>query len=85
VNQRIYKVRPSVWWSLIALEEKDYREYQRELKHVAGMLQELYASVNIDALKKKAAELQEQTQKEEFWQENFKPLSRAFCAGGGLL
>lgn len=51
------------------MEEKDYREYQRELKHVAGMLQELYASVNIDALKKKAAELQEQTQKEEFWQD----------------
>jgi len=51
------------------LEEKDYREYQRELKHVSGMIEELYASVNVDALKKKAAELREQTQKEEFWQD----------------
>lgn len=51
------------------MEEKDYREYQRELKHVSGMIEELYASVNVDALKKKAAELREQTQKEEFWQD----------------
>ncbi|MBN1496843.1 MAG: peptide chain release factor 2 [Spirochaetes bacterium] len=33
------------------------------------MIEELYASVNVDALKKKAAELREQTQKEEFWQD----------------
>lgn len=32
------------------------------------MLEELYASVNIDALKKKMAQLQAETQKEDFWQ-----------------
>jgi peptide chain release factor 2 len=51
------------------LEERDYREYQRELKQVAGMLVQLYASVNIEALKKRAAELQEQTLKDNFWQD----------------
>jgi peptide chain release factor 2 len=50
------------------VEERDYREYQRELKQVSSMLQELYNSVNIEALKKKAAELQEQTLREDFWQ-----------------
>ena len=50
------------------MEERDYREYQRELKQVSSMLQELYNSVNIEALKKKAAELQEQTLREDFWQ-----------------
>jgi peptide chain release factor 2 len=51
------------------MEERDYREYQRELKQVSSMLSELYSSVNIDALKKRAAELQERTIKEDFWQD----------------
>lgn len=50
------------------LEEKDYRESQRELKHVSDMLDELYASVNIESLKKRMSELQEQTRKDDFWQ-----------------
>jgi peptide chain release factor 2 len=50
------------------VEERDYREYQRELKQVSSMLQELYSSVNIDSLKKRAASLSEQTLKEDFWQ-----------------
>lgn len=50
------------------LDEKDYRESQRELKQVSDMLDELYASVNIESLKKRIAELEQQTQKEEFWQ-----------------
>jgi peptide chain release factor 2 len=50
------------------VEEKDYREAQRELDQVSEMLRQLYASVNIDGLKKKAAELQELTVREDFWQ-----------------
>jgi peptide chain release factor 2 len=50
------------------LEERDYRESQRELKNITEMLNQLYASVNMDALKAKAAELQQETLKENFWQ-----------------
>jgi peptide chain release factor 2 len=50
------------------LEERDYRESQRELKNITEMLDQLYASVNMDMLKKKMAELQQETLKEDFWQ-----------------
>ena len=50
------------------MEERDYREHQRELKQVSSALSELYRSVNIDALKKRAAALSEQTLREDFWQ-----------------
>ncbi len=50
------------------MEEKDYRESQRELKQVSDMLNQLYVSVNIAGLKKRIAELQEQTHQEDFWQ-----------------
>jgi len=50
------------------LEERDYRESQRDLKNITEMLDQLYASVNMDALKRKMAELQQETLKENFWQ-----------------
>ncbi|HOD16579.1 MAG TPA: peptide chain release factor 2 [Spirochaetota bacterium] len=50
------------------MEERDYRESQRDLKNITEMLDQLYASVNMDALKRKMAELQQETLKENFWQ-----------------
>jgi peptide chain release factor 2 len=50
------------------LEERDYRESQRELKNITEMLDQLYASVNMDMLKKRMAELQQETLREDFWQ-----------------
>ncbi|OHD64778.1 MAG: peptide chain release factor 2, partial [Spirochaetes bacterium RBG_13_51_14] len=50
------------------MEERDYRECQRELGQIAALLDELYASVNIDALKSKVSELQQETLKQDFWE-----------------
>jgi peptide chain release factor 2 len=49
------------------LAEQDYRECQRELKSIIGMIEELYVSVDIDSLKKKVSELNQKTLSEEFW------------------
>ena len=49
------------------MDERDFRECQRELKNIMAMLAELYGSVDIDALKKKAAGLHQKTLNEEFW------------------
>lgn len=51
------------------MDEKDYKECRRELKQVAAMLDQLYASVGVDELKKRAAELHGMTLKEDFWQD----------------
>ena len=48
--------------------DRDYRESQRDLKALAVMLEDLYASLNMDNLKKKAAALLLESQKENFWQ-----------------
>ena len=50
------------------MEERDYRECQRDLKHITEMLDQLYVSVGMDALKKKMTDLQQETIKEDFWQ-----------------
>lgn len=50
------------------MADRDYRESQRELTAIAGMLDDLYASLNMDSLKKKVAALQLESQKEDFWQ-----------------
>ena len=49
------------------MAEQDYRECQRELKSIIGMIEELYVSVDIDSLKKKVSELNQKTLSEEFW------------------
>ena len=49
------------------MAEQDYRECQREIKNIIAMIEELYLSVDIDALKEKASELNQKTLSEEFW------------------
>jgi len=51
------------------LAELDYRECQRELKGIADLIGELYASVDIDALKKRASALSQKIQSEEIWKD----------------
>ena len=50
------------------MDERDYRQCHSELKDIESKLHELYGSAGIEDLKKKAVGLQEQTLKEEVWQ-----------------
>lgn len=50
------------------MDEREYRQSHSELKDIESKLHELYVSAGIEDLKKKAATLQEQTLKEEVWQ-----------------
>jgi peptide chain release factor 2 len=51
------------------LDERIFRECQRELKNITDMLAELYDSVDVGSLKKRAAELQRKTLDEEYWRD----------------
>ncbi len=52
-----------------ALEERDYREAQRELDELAVKANELYDSVGIISLKEKLKILEQQTYGEDFWKD----------------
>jgi peptide chain release factor 2 len=49
------------------LDEKDYREAQRELESLLEKINELYNTIGIDGLKARLVELERETQKDDFW------------------
>ena len=54
------------------MDEKDYREYGRELDSLSNKLEELYASVRPDLIKEKLTKLEAETQKDDFWKDKEK-------------
>ncbi len=54
------------------MDDKDYREYQRELASITENVRELYTSIDIDTKKKELAELEALTLKEDFWKDKEK-------------
>ena len=53
----------------LRLKDIDYKESQRELISLSGKVNELYDSLDIDSSKKRLADLQKETLKEDFWKD----------------
>ncbi len=51
------------------MDQKDYRENQRELLMSAEKARDLYKLINIASLKKRLAELEQESLKEDFWKD----------------
>ena len=51
------------------MEEKDFRESQRELLNSSEKAHELYRSINIESFKKQLSELEKETHKDDFWKD----------------
>lgn len=51
------------------MEEREYREAQRELNELAVKTDELYASVNVAALKERLKELEQKACSEDIWKD----------------
>ncbi|MBN1534994.1 MAG: peptide chain release factor 2 [Spirochaetes bacterium] len=51
------------------MDQKEYREYHRELELLQEKIVELRGTLDNDTLKKKLAELQAETLKEDFWKD----------------
>ena len=50
------------------MEDRDYREAQRNLLELSKDVHELYGAVDVDSLHKKLTELENESQRDDFWQ-----------------
>ncbi len=51
------------------MDEREFRECQRELRNITDMLAVLYNSVDVVTMKKRASELHQKTLDEEYWRD----------------
>ena len=51
------------------MEEKDYRESQKEIHSISDRIRELYKTADIESLKKRLSQLENESLKDDFWKD----------------